>query len=101
VTALHEVLRPVDGLVTHDLAEQCVVFVPATGDLHRLNLSATAVWHALQPGVRLSHVVQELVVATGADREKIEGDVLDLVDRLQGLGLLRVDGDAAKKEGST
>lgn len=100
MTGIDEVLRPVDDLVTHDLAEQCVVFVPATGDLHRLNPSATAVWHALQPGVRLSHVVDALVIATGADRGQIKGDVLDLVERLQGLGLLRVDEDGTKMEGS-
>jgi hypothetical protein len=89
---------PRDQLVVHELAGETVVFVPDSGDLHHLNAAATLVWKLLGPGVPLRLIATEIAVATETDPDRVQADVLALVERLGVIGLLRQTADATADE---
>jgi hypothetical protein len=100
VTRLDDVPLRRDGLVVHELAGECVLFVPDTGDLHQLNPPATVVWKLLGPGVSLRRIAFEIAEAAETDLDRVENDVLALAERLGELGLLRLPSGASEGSGS-
>jgi hypothetical protein len=88
--AQQDALRPRSDLVVHVLADEAVVFDPASGDLHHLDRTATLVWQRLDGRRTVGTVASGLAAAAGADAGQVHDDVLTLTTQLAVRGLLHV-----------
>jgi len=99
--------RPRPGLASVELDGERVVLDEASGALHLLDPVASVVWSCLDGSATIDELVVDLAAGFGADADEVGADVLGLVRRLGGLGLLEgvaADGgtaDGAAADGGT
>lgn len=51
------------------------IITPRSSDIHRLNATASAIWHRCEEGATRSELVEDLLGQFEAQREQIEADV--------------------------
>jgi PqqD family protein of HPr-rel-A system len=75
-----------------ELDGEAVLYDDATGAMHRLNASATAIWVCCDGSAPLRELIAELSEAFRAHAEAIEQEVITLVGDLAGRGLIELTG---------
>jgi PqqD family protein of HPr-rel-A system len=77
-----------DDLVVHEIDGELVVFDRATGGLHHLNATASAVFLSCDGEVSTEKLCREVADAFCVPVEDVTADVVPLLDRLRGAGLV-------------
>lgn len=92
---------PVAGLTTVKVGTEALVHHPGTGQLHRLDPTASVIWDLLDGTAPLEQLVEDLAEAFAAPADVVLGDLHALIDQLLRDGLIveaaarRVDRAAA------
>jgi hypothetical protein len=82
-------MHPRRDLVVHVLAGEAVVFDPGTGDLHRLDRTATLVWQRLDGERTVDGLAAGIALdVRDADPPTVRDDVVTLTTQLAQRGLL-------------
>jgi Coenzyme PQQ synthesis protein D (PqqD) len=76
------------GVIDYELDDETVLFIEDSGELVRLNTTASLVWRGLQSGVPSRDIVDVLVQASGARHNDVQRDVEGLILGLQRIGAL-------------
>jgi hypothetical protein len=79
---------PREDLAVEELDGETVIYDERTGLLHLLDQVATVVWGCFDGEGTLGELADELSEAFGTDAARVGADVVALVERLEGDGLL-------------
>ena len=85
---LGDVLCAAAGLEVRAAAGESLVHDPATGKVHVLNAMAARVLGMCDGTTALSSIVDDLVAATGVERDRAAGDVLAVCSDFRTKGLV-------------
>ena len=76
------------GVTGYELDDETVLFLEHTGELLRLNPTASLVWRGLEAGLSSHDIIDSLVQVVGAPATEVERDVAELMTGLQEAGVL-------------
>jgi hypothetical protein len=77
-----------DGICGVEIDGELVLLDTSSGALHLLNRTAAAVWSELDGERDIQTIVSELSGDAGVDRERVQADVVELLDQLRRSDLL-------------
>jgi len=80
--------RRTDGVVTSEVLDELVAYVPATSQAVSLNASARAVWELCDGTRTLEDICDELSEVVAMSPADLRSDVQSALDRLRELGLV-------------
>ncbi len=70
------------------VADEALLYVEATGELHQLDAIGALICRVFDGDTSIEVAATELAEAFGAPRQQVEADVLAFAERLGGYGLL-------------
>jgi hypothetical protein len=89
-------LRPyrTGGVVECDVRDELLVYEPGREIVVSLNASGRAIWELCHGERTVAEIAEALAGRLGVSADALLPDVLEAVDRLQSLGLLRLTGSS-------
>jgi hypothetical protein len=76
------------GVVTSEVLDELVAYVPATSQAVSLNVSARAIWELCDGTRTVDDICSELSEPTGMPPAALRADVQAAIDQMRDLGLL-------------
>jgi len=80
-----------EGVLFQEVSGEAVLLNQATGKYFSLDETGTRMWNALMKKGRLEAALKLMVEEFDASEDQIREDLLDLANKLEEHGLLRVD----------
>jgi Coenzyme PQQ synthesis protein D (PqqD) len=87
-TALECAPRAIDGLQVRSVGSEALAYDPSCGKVRVLDAMGTRVLTGCTGTATLASIVDDIVTATGADRARVAGDVLAIVEQFRAQGLI-------------
>ena len=86
------IVRQIDDIVARDIDDEKVMMSVAKGEYFSLDPVGSRVWELIEKPVKVSDLIDVLLVRYEADRETCERDVLTFLEELRDDGILWVEG---------
>jgi len=80
--------RQLPGIVTSEVLDELVAYVPASSQAVSLNVSARAIWELCDGSRTVDDICNELSEPAGMPPEGLRRDVQAAIDQMRDLGLL-------------
>ena len=81
-------LKKRPDLLVEEIEDEIVIYDPKTHCVHHLNPMARIIWDLYDVFPSTEDITKEIVDVLNTDPSKVEKDVLETLDQLQGKGLL-------------
>lgn len=91
MTSLSSMITVPESVLFRDLEGEAVILSTENGKYYGLDEVGTRMWTLLSEHGQVKSAYQALLAEYDVTEEKLEQDLLDLVDRLASEGLLQVD----------
>jgi len=88
--ALERRAVPLDDVLFQEVGEESVLLSLGRGRYFGLDPVGTRIWHLLPSCPNLASVHREVLEQYDVDPDRLRTDLLDLIHRLEGEGLVRV-----------
>lgn len=86
------VVSQIDDIVASDIDDEKVMMSIEKGEYFGLDPIGSRVWELIENPVRVSALIDELLLKYDADRETCEDDVLAFLRELHEAGIVRIEG---------
>jgi hypothetical protein len=87
-----DIVRQTDNLVASDIDDEKVMMSVEKGCYYGLDPVGSRVWELIEAPIRVSDLVDALLLKYDVDRRTCEQDVLAFLQELHGAEILRVEG---------
>ncbi len=86
------VVSQIDDIVASDIDDEKVMMSIEKGEYFGLDPIGSRVWELIENPVRVSALIDELLLKYDVDRETCEDDVLAFLRELHEAGIVRIEG---------
>lgn len=83
-----DVPRAKEGVLFRELEDGCVLYDPQREMVHSLNMTAGAIWCLINGSRSVAEIADEISFMTKAGREKVQGDVFQMIHKFVRQGLV-------------
>jgi hypothetical protein len=88
----NDVIRQIEDIVASDIDDEKVMMSIEKGCYYGLDPTGSRVWELIEAPIRVSELIDVLLLKYDVDRQTCEVDVLSFLQELYEAGVLRVEG---------
>ena len=92
IISTESVVSPIEDIVVSDIDDEKVMMSVENGQYYNLDSVGSRVWELIVKPVKVSELIDALLLKYDVDRETCERDVLAFLSELHKDGILQVEG---------